>query len=304
MDGKKYLVNTSETVSGGGLSNAGQSTFVSYLPSVLLTVLLFAVSALSSLFQFDFYLQKIIWHSFIMSTALRLVVVFCAKWVGADTAYQRGKQGNDVMRAREAYLKEGEGVSFHAFEKWIEAYNLLRKKELYLLHLRAKAEKLEAKGAKLLREASISGSSRKERRGQALIRRAHELLSCTTDDYLEEHLPYMRVRGFYPISAATFFAPSVTGIKRERYSLDEAKENTVEIAKGMPLMLLLTTVTCLVGYSASIGTVTALSVMMDLVNILVSFITGWRMVGEKNLRKLISVYISRKTVLEAYKKEL
>ncbi len=283
-------------------ATGGKRVF-SYLPSVVAAILMVSVSSLSSLLQFNFSIKEVVWSTFIISLALRMALMFSAKWIGADSNFLRLQNGDTVEKYRARYLQATEGIDIPHFEKWILARNREEKKEQYRLLLRAKINRLQALLSKKRYLGSVRMTKHRTKCIRAYERHIELLIHKSSEEYLEEHIDVIRVK-FTPLKASDFLSPSDTTVAKRVYSMNRTRENVVEISKGIPLMLFFTLLSSFVGYNVVVGSLSAMSLLIDLFSITMNFISGFTTVAHRNISKLISVYIERQAVLEAYKKDL
>ena len=66
-------------------------------------------------------------------------------------------------------------------------------------------------------------------------------------------------------------------------------------------MLFCTFLGGLISYNAYMGTINAISVLYDIMNIIFNFVVGFFMIGRRNVAKLLDVYVNRTLFLSQFK---
>ena len=94
----------------------GQS-IVSYIPSVVLTLVLIATSALGSLLQFTFGVKEIVWTAFLTSLGLRVITYILPKYIGSNTYYNRALYSTEVKTTRDDFIAATKDVNKSEFEE-------------------------------------------------------------------------------------------------------------------------------------------------------------------------------------------
>ena len=109
-------------------SNKIKAGIMTYFPSVILTLILVALSGLGALIQFDFDIKQIVWSTFFISLALRLISTFLSKYVGSNLAFNKALYSDDMQNLKASFLEEGKNIDLNAFEDYVVRYNLENKK--------------------------------------------------------------------------------------------------------------------------------------------------------------------------------
>ena len=264
-----------------------------YVPSIILSIVLLATSALGSLLQFNFELKTVVWSAFFIGLALRLICFSLPKYIGSNTYYNKNLNSESVQKLRDDFLAASEKLDKSDFENFVEQRQLEIKKETYKEKKSQKIIRWRVKINALTFKNELSYSKRRERRIKHYENKIKDRESIITDEFIDKNIKYMRVR--YPkIKAAWFLTPSENTVtKRESFTMDEAKENGREIVKSFPITIMFTLLGALIGYNATFGSVNVVSVLYDIMNILFNFTIGFFIIGRKNISKLMAVYVNR-----------
>ena len=278
--------------------------FLSFLPTVAMVILLFAVSSVSSLLQFSFTLQEVVWSSLIITLGLRLIMLLAAQWIGADGRYQVDQKSEDVKRSKDEYTSASASIDITSFDRWVYMENIRRKTEAYQGKNNKKIAVLEIKINRLKRKMMFSPTRKMKKALQELTRKKEDIEAVNSDEFVRQHILDLRVR-YKALHASDFLTPSeFLSEKTEKYHMSEAVENVTEIAKFMPITIFITVWFTLVGTSYYWGTLSAVSVVFDTFSTALHFSTGWFYVGRRTVATLIFVYRSRKAVIERYMSDI
>lgn len=274
--------------------------FLSFLPTVAMVILLFAVSSVSSFLQFSFTLQEVVWSSLIITIGLRLIMLLAAQWIGADGRYQVDQKSNDVKKAKDDYNEASGKIDITAFDRWVYMENIRRKTEAYQSKNNKKIASLEIKINRLKRKIMFSPKRKMKKALQELMRKKEDIEAVNSDEFVRQHILDLHVR-YKALHASDFLTPSeFLSEKTEKYHMSEAVENVTEIVKFMPITVFITVWFTLVGTSYYWGTLSAVSVVFDTFSTALHFSTGWFYVGRRTVATLIFVFRSRKAVIERY----
>lgn len=270
------------------------------LPSLLMIIFVFAMSGIGSLLQINVEFHEIAWMAFLCSTAIRLALNFCSRWVGGSSRYQRDEASEAVSDARNEFSTEMKEIDIADFSKWAEGENRREKERVYRDNINAAILTLERKISERrnrlrLRKRDAKYIAKRERR-------IEELRARCDDDFIEKNLPYIRV-AYDHIDPVDFMTSAQTDHARRKYTYDATKEISVDVMKGLPIVILTSLAGSLITMSAMVGSINAASVIYDLMTATISFTMGWIFIGAKNTAKSITVLNNKRAVVLKYKKQ-
>lgn len=277
---------------------------LSFLPTVVMLILLFAVSSVSSLLQFSFSIQDVVWPSLILTIGLRLTMLLSAQWIGSDGKYHIDQKSPEVQKAREQYIEASEKINVTDFDRWIYLENIRRKTEAYQGKNNKKIADLDIKINRIKRKLMFKPSERLKKRLAKLTEKREDIEAVNSDEFVRRHILDLRVR-YKQLRASDFLTPSeFLSEKTEKYHMSEAAENISEIVKFMPVTIFITVWFALVGTSYYWGTLSVVSIVFDTFATALHFSTGWYYVGRRTVATLIFVFRSRKAVIERHLSDL
>lgn len=279
----------------------GQS-IASYIPSIVLSLVLIATSALGSLLQFTFGVKEIVWTAFLTSLGLRVITYILPKYIGSNTYYNRALYSTEVKNTRDDFIAATKGINKAEFETYVEQRQLdlkkiayKRKKSRKLVKWRFRKKTLEYKNE--LEYSKVRAFKIKKLESRIATREA-----VVTDDFIDKNIRYVKHLKYRRLKASWFLTPSEQSVNQsKRYTMDETKENAKEILKSLPVMIFCTFLGGLISYNAYMGTINAISVLYDIMNIIFNFVVGFFMIGRKNVAKLLDVYVNRTLFLSQFK---
>lgn len=279
----------------------GQS-IVSYIPSVILSLILIATSALGSLLQFTFGVKEIIWTAFLTSLGLRIITYVLPKYIGSNTYYNRALYSTEVKNTRDDFIAATKDINKAEFEEYVEQRQIELKKIAYKRKKSRKLVKWRFKKKTLEYKNELEFSKRRDRQIKALTAKIVTREAVLTDEFIDKNIRYVKKLRYRHLKAAWFLTPSEQSVSQTaRYTMDETKENIKEILKSLPAMLFCTFLGGLISYNAYMGTINAISILYDIMNIIFNFVVGFFMIGRKNVAKLLDVYVSRTLFLSQFK---
>ena len=274
---------------------------MTYLPSVVLTLILLVLSGLGALLQFNFSIKDIVWTTFFISLGLRLVSNFLSKYVGSNLAYNKALYSDEMQSLKKDFINAGKNIDRTAFEKYIYEYNLENKKKAYKNKKRMKIQALNEKKSLLTFRNKLDYSKRRANKITKLEHKKDELTSISTDDYIDENISYIKVK-YAKVRSYYFLSPSEDYVEDGiRYKVNFSKENTKEILKSLPLTVALVFFSALLAYDVAVGKVNAVSILFDIANMVFNFIIGWFTVGKKIASRMMNAYINRQTFILEFK---
>lgn len=277
---------------------------LSFIPTVVMLILLFAVSSVSSLLQFSFSLQEVVWPSLILTIGLRLTMLLSAQWIGSDGKYHVDQKSTDVVKAREQYIEASEKINVTEFDRWIYLENIRRKTEAYQGKNNKKIADLDIKINRIKRKLMFKPSERLRARLAKLTEKREDIEAVNSDEFVRRHILDLRVK-YKQLRASDFLTPSeFLSEKTEKYHMSEAAENISEIVKFMPITIFITVWFALVGMSYYWGTLSVVSIVFDTFATALHFSTGWYYVGRRTVATLIFVFRSRKAVIDRHLADL
>lgn len=277
---------------------------LSFIPTVVMLVLLFAVSSVSSLLQFSFSIQDVVWPSLILTIGLRLTMLLSAQWIGSDGKYHIDQKSPEVQKAREQYIEASEKINVTEFDRWIYLENIRRKTEAYQGKNNKKIADLDIKINRIKRKLMFKPSERLKKRLAKLTEKREDIEAVNSDEFVRRHILDLRVR-YKQLRASDFLTPSeFLSEKTEKYHMSEAAENISEIVKFMPVTIFITVWFALVGTSYYWGTLSVVSIVFDTFATALHFSTGWYYVGRRTVATLIFVFRSRKAVIDRHLSDL
>ena len=283
------------------IENKIKAGIMAYLPSAILTLILVALSALGALIQVNFQLKNIIWTTFIISLFLRLISNFLSKYVGSNLYYNKALYSDEVQSFRKEFIESGKSVDKNLFEDYVKEYNLETKKKTYIKKKRGKNTKLQNDVTKLLNLNEIDYKKRRVKKIKRKNKKIAEIEEVSTDEYINKYIKYIKVK--YPkVRACYFLSPEEDcADSGEKYNINYAKENTIEILKSLPLTAALVFFGALISYDTVMGNVNVMSILYDIGNMVFNFILGWFIIGKRLISRTINTYINRHTFIAKFK---
>ena len=271
------------------------------IPSIIMIIFVFAMSGIGSLLQINFEFKTVAIASVIGTTALRMAVYFCTRWVGASSRYQKDENSEEVDRARTAFAEAMTGVDIADFERWAVEENRKEKERVYrdmcYAEILCWERKIgERKSRPVIRKKDKKFIAKAEKKIEEIRARA-------TDEFIAENIPYIKVR-FDRINIVEFMTRGHTVHARQKYKYDAAHEISRDVSKSLPMFVMSSLAGSLIAVSSIVGTINIASVLYDLMFATINFSNGWAFVGAKNTEKHISVFNNKRTVVLKYKKTL
>lgn len=274
---------------------------MTYLPSVILTLILIALSGLGTLLQFNFSLKDIVWITFLISLGLRIVSTFLSKYVGANLSYNKALYSEEMQTIKANFIKSGIDIDRDAFETYVADYNLEQKKKAYKAKKGIKKQNIKTKKNTLVFLNQLECKERRTRKIERLSKKVEEIENILSDEYVDKNIAYIKVK-YKKVRSYYFLSPSEDYIDNSvRYSMNFSKESTKEIIKSLPLTVALAFFSSLLAYDAVMGTINAVSILFDIGNMIFNFILGWVIVGKRTAAKMMNAYINRQTFLSKFK---
>lgn len=292
-----YIEHTRKTIKG-------RKEVFSFLPTVIMVLLLFAVSSISSLLQFSFSLKDVAWTSLCLTLGLRLTMLIASQWIGADCKFRADQKNEDLDKARKEYRKASEELDIAAFDRWVYMENIHRKTEAYRNKNNKKIADIDIKISRIKRKLLFSPSEALEISLQKLEHKKEDIEAINTDEFIRQHILDVKVK-YNALHVSDFLTPSefLSG-KDEKYHMSEAVENVSEIAKFIPTTIFITILFSLVGTSYHFGTLSVVSLIFDVFSTAFNFSTGWFYVGRRTVATQIFVFRSRKAVIDRHLSEI
>lgn len=281
--------------------NAIKAGIMTYAPSVILSLILLALSGLGTLLQFRFSLKDIIWVTFFISLGLRLVSTFLSKYVGSNLSYNKALYSDEMQTLKENFIKSGLDIDRDAFESYVAKYNIEQKKKAYKAKKGIKIQKRQKEIQTLSFKNELECKPSRIKKIKRLKNKLVSLSALITDEYIEKNISYIKVK-YKKVRSYYFLSPSEDYIDDSvRYSVNFSKESTKEIIKSLPLTIALAFFSSLLAYDAVMGTINAVSILFDIGNMIFNFILGWVIVGKRTASKMMNAYINRQSFLLEFK---
>lgn len=270
-----------------------KSGVMEYLPSALLTIVLIVVSGLGTLIQFNLQFHAIVFSTFIISLSLRLVTVFSAKYVGSNIYYNKESSSDKFLNVQKELIETGKNIDKAEFDRYVKERNVQLKKDAYKGKKRGKIALLKEQINKLTFANEYAYSERRTNRIKKKEKKIEELRAISTDEYVDANIIYIKVK-YRKIRSSCFFSPyEQNAPKYRQYSVNVSREISKEIAKSLPLTILLVSLGSLIVFSATTGSINILSLFYDIAVILFNFIMGWFVVGKKAVASTVNAFINR-----------
>lgn len=287
-----------ETLAHKKEPSSGIAKFLSVLPTVILAIALFSLSALSTLINFNFSFKEIVWASFITALLLRIATAAMSKYLGSNSRYQVGQKSPELLRMQEKIRTTAEKINYAEFRSWVINENKKRKLEAYMRGWARKAAAIDEKIGRLKIKPLNDGIGKKIAK---LENKKREIEYVTSDEYVKKYLDTKKVK-YIRLDYRKFVTAfsSDGGYKREIYSINEKLENGKEILKGLPTMIFISLLSAMIGFSVSFGQINVISCITDIVNITLQFTTGWFFIGSKTLTTEMCVFISKEAILDKF----
>ena len=301
LDDSQFLIATDNSTDNVG-KKLGKKV-VNYIPSVLVGIPLFSISTLSSLYRLNFAWEKVDWGKLAITVVIQMVMVFCAKWIGADLKYQKMLGSTFVKTAKKAFFDLQEGIDLADFDEWIARQNRARKISAYTTMQRRSIDKMRkvVSWYNHLDEITQKGAEKRETKRKKLLAKIKMAEDALDPDYIAANIDHLKVR-YGVMLTADFMSPCESTSEAERYRMSESVEHGKQIVKTLPLTVMLTVLFAAVSFTPEFGSFEPVSMLMDLFNIALNFALGWTIVGTNSINTLVQVYINRTKVLSAYRK--
>lgn len=277
---------------------AGKKAF-SFIPSLLLLLVVVSLTSISALFHINFDLKEIIVLDLVVYSGLRIIVMVLSKYVGADMRFQRDSVEDDVKRVQSEFLEESRKLPRGDFEKWVEKENRTAKVNAYRDSISSALEKKLSKRRRLL--FSLEKSDKRSIRKKLIKIDAHveDLQYRLSDEYIVKNICHEKVK-YTHMNATDFLTPKEYSVKIERYGMSAHDENMKAIAKGIPSALLFVVIGAMLSFDVVRGNFNAMSALFDVATILFNLLQGWSVVGRKTVAMMIAVYEGRKGVISRF----
>ncbi len=281
--------------------NKIKAGIMTYLPSVILTLILVTLSGLGALIQFNFTIKEIVWGTFFISLGLRLISNFLSKYVGSNLCYNRALYSEEMQKIKSDFVLAGQDVERDLFEDYVNQYNLTQKKKAYKKKKCSKIQKFKSKIKILTFKNNLECKAGRDKKLSKLKNKVSALESITSDDYIDKNITYIKVK-YKKVRSYYFLSPSEDYFDDSiQYSVNFSRENTKEIIRTLPITVALVTFSALLSYDAIMGNINAVSVLFDIGNMIFNFIIGWVTVGKKIVAKMMNAYINRQTFILKFK---
>lgn len=281
--------------------NKIKAGIMTYAPSVILSLIVLAMSGVGTLLQFNFSIKDVVWTTFFISLGLRLVNNMLSKYVGSNLSYNKALYSDEMQTLKNNFILEGQGINRDEFEKYVHNYNLEQKKQAYKIKKRTKIQSLKTKINMLLFANDIDCKNRRIRKIERLKQKVKELENISSDEYIEKNIAYIKVK-YNKVKSYYFLSPAEDYIDNSvRYKVNFSRENTKEIIKSLPLTVAFVFFSSLLAYDAVMGNINALSILFDISSMIFNFIIGWVTVGKKIASKTMNAYINRQSFLLEFK---
>ena len=287
-----------ETLAHKKEPSSGVGRFLSVLPTVILAIALFSLSALSTLINFNFSFKEIVWASFITALLLRIATAAMSKYLGSNSRYQVGQKSPELLRMQEKIRTTAEKINYAEFRAWVINENKNRKLKAYMCGWARKAAVIDEKIGRLKLKKPDDCICKKIAK---LENKKREIEYVTGDEYVKKYLDTKKVK-YIRLDYRKFVTAfsSDGGYKKEIYSINEKLENSKEILKGLPTMIFISLLSAMIGFSVSFGQINVISCITDIVNITLQFTTGWFFIGSKTLTTEMCVFISKEAILDKF----
>ena len=271
---------------------------VSLVPTILMVAVILAASFVSTLFQFSFSLQTVVWKEALIMIALRIVLQVSSKYAAGDTRVRRGLVRDPVVTNKAKFAELSEKLDAKEFFAWVDAYNLRLKKKCY-------EDKISAK-ITALRNRLASAKSRAARHGKTVTPRILELEKRlaqaeteATPEYIEQNIVTLHVK-VKPLRASDFLSGETETDDSHVYLVNPRKDFTGRVARGVPFALLFSFLCTLLGYSFTIGKIHLMTLVFDLLSLGINLSMGALFTGDSTLAAVNASYVNRHTILRLY----
>ena len=275
------------------------------VPSILMIVFVFAMSAFGSLVQLDFDWKELtetaLW-SILLSSVLRVSVYFCSRWVGASTRYQRDENSEEVTSALDKYSEASKNLPVTAFAKWAEEENRSEKERVYRDRCNAAILALERKILYIKRRPRKKPMKAREKHKLAMLEyRQSDIRERCSDEYIAANLAYIKVKYDHITPSDFMEGNNLSAHPRKRYSYDASKEISIDTSRDLPIMLLCSLGVSLIAIQPMLGVLNIVAMLYDVGAGIINFYTGWFLIGASNTAKAIAVYNNKRSVLVRFK---
>ena len=282
-------------------ANKIKAGIMTYAPSVILSLILLAMSGIGTLLQFNFSFQEVVWTTFLISLGLRLLSNTLSKYVGSNLSYNKALFSNEMQKIKHDFILSGENINREEFEKYVNQYNLEKKKEAYKTKKRAKIQILKTKLSALMFANNLYSTKRRLNKIDRLKTKIEKIKSISSDEYIDENIIYIKVK-YKKVKSYYFLSPAEDYIDDSiRYRVNFARENTKEIIKSLPLTISFAFFSSLLAYDAVMGNINAVSILFDIATMIFNFTIGWITIGKKIASKTMNAYINRQSFLLEFK---
>lgn len=299
------FIGDREKVKEEGAQAAGKKgVFIKILgwaPAVVSGIALFVLSSLGTLISFDFDFKKIVWATFILATGLRILTVSLGKKVAGNLRVQIGQTSEELKKARDEYNKEFDGVNPYIFRKWINAKNEEIKVSVYKSKMCRKAFKWHKRKARAEQRVIKLKTKRRVEWLEKCDTKIAEISEVVNDKEISKKLEWKRIR-FHRIDYRNFVSAQNDDIMgREKYTINVEAEINKGVAKGIPSSVLIALFGALITATPLVGTLNPMAVVYDIIMTSINFSMGWFFVGEKVLRRQVTVIQSKRELLLEFK---
>ncbi len=279
-----------------------KKSLLNVVPSAILILILIATSTIGSLFQFNFDLKTVAIIPLIIGVCLRLIVNVATKYVGADLRYQNALYSEDVLNARKDFITEAKDVDKSRVKELVSDLNLKNKKEAYKARMSYKIGKLLSKKDDLFYSQTLRFSKSREKKIGKLEAKITKLQAQATNDYINNYIQYVNIK-YVKLDYTYFLTPTERAESSENpYIINAPGENLKNISKTLPLTIILSLFSSLIGFNVVIGKVSVISILYDVANTIINFIIGW-MSGRHAIDRTIEAYLKRTVILQEIKKK-
>lgn len=275
------------------------------IPSILMIVFVFAMSAFGSLVQIDFDWKELaegaIW-SIVCASILRVSVYFCSRWVGASTRYQRDEGSDEVKKARDAYVSSVDKLPVSEFAAWADEENRKEKRRVYIDRCTAAILALERKILYIKRRPRKKPMGKRESHFLEMLQfRQENAKARIEEEYIAENLPYIKVKYDHIVPSDFMEGNNLSVHPRRKYSYDASREISRDTSRDVPIMLLCSLGVSLIAMQPILGAFNIAAIVFDVGAGIVNFYTGWFLIGSANTAKAIAVYNNKRAVVERFR---
>ena len=275
-------------------------SFWSYVPGAFMFCVLLSISSLSTLIQFQFDFKEIVLTSFLLSAFLRIVIMFCARWVGADTRYKIEETSEQMNRARDRFLAMSQLLPPADFEEWVIEKNIHEKRVALKNGFLRCAEELRSEKARMEYSQKKKYRSHVAKKIDRITVKIEQAEKKCTDEYIDKNIGFLRAR-YNELHAEDFYSVSTyESDDIARYKMDYMHENSRSVMKSIPSMFLMMLICNMMSVNYIIGTVNVVSLLLDIFSLVLNFVIGYGYIGGKTASSMIGVYDRRRAVIDHY----